>query len=180
MATMAADNLLTRADLDALPADGLRHELIDGAFVMTPAPGVRHQRICAALFAVLRTALRGTDLEVLFAPLDVVLGANVLQPDLVVAPRSAFTERDLPAAPVLVVEVRSPATAWLDEGRKRTLYQAAGIPSYWLADPVEPSITVLELHDGQYRTAAYAEGSQSIEVNQPVPITLTPADLASG
>ena len=30
--------MLTRDDLDALPDDGLRHELIDGTFVMTPRP----------------------------------------------------------------------------------------------------------------------------------------------
>ena len=37
MALMAG-RMLSRADLDALPDDGLRHELIDGSFVMTPAP----------------------------------------------------------------------------------------------------------------------------------------------
>jgi hypothetical protein len=41
MAAMASKTL-TRADLDALPDDGLRHELIDGSFVMTPAPGMAH------------------------------------------------------------------------------------------------------------------------------------------
>jgi hypothetical protein len=37
---MLVDNLLTREELDALPDDGLRHELIDGAFVMTRRPGL--------------------------------------------------------------------------------------------------------------------------------------------
>ena len=41
MASMVASNILTRADLDALPDDNLRHELIDGQFVMTPGTGVR-------------------------------------------------------------------------------------------------------------------------------------------
>jgi hypothetical protein len=34
---LVASRMLTRDDLDALPDDGLRHELIDGSFVMTPA-----------------------------------------------------------------------------------------------------------------------------------------------
>lgn len=38
MALMAG-RILTRDDLDAQPDRGLRHELIDGSFVMTPAPG---------------------------------------------------------------------------------------------------------------------------------------------
>jgi hypothetical protein len=45
MSVMAAREL-TRADLDALPDDGLRHELIDGAFVITRLLGyvTRHSR----------------------------------------------------------------------------------------------------------------------------------------
>ena len=33
MSVMPVDNMLTRTDLDALPDDGLRHELIDGHYV---------------------------------------------------------------------------------------------------------------------------------------------------
>ena len=61
MAVMPVDNMLTREDLDALPDDGLRHELIDGTFVMTPAPGVGHQSMSAELTAVLRRPVRGPD-----------------------------------------------------------------------------------------------------------------------
>jgi hypothetical protein len=33
---------LTPADRDAMPENGLRHELLDGAIVMTPSPGFHH------------------------------------------------------------------------------------------------------------------------------------------
>jgi Uma2 family endonuclease len=180
MSVMATGNLLTRADLDALQDDGLRHELIDGAFVMTPAPGLRHQAMSAALYRTLWSASTDTDLKVLYAPFDVVLGPNVVEPDLIVAPGTAFTERDLPIAPPLVVEVRSPTTGWLDEGRKRTLYEEYGVPSYWLVDPQTPSVTILELIDGSYREVARAHGDQAIEVSAPLPVTLNPANLAKG
>lgn len=180
MAVMATGNLLTRADLDALPDDGLRHELIDGAFVMTPAPGVPHQRFAFALARALHAAAENTDLEVLLAPLDVVLGPHVVEPDIVVAPRTAFTQRDLPSAPLLAVEVRSSSTGWLDEGRKRTLYEEYGVASYWLVDPDAPSITILELTDGRYAQVATAHGDQTIEVSTPFPLKLNPAGLAHG
>jgi len=178
MAIMPINNLLTRADLDALPDDGLRHELIDGAFVMTPAPEVRHQGMSAALIELLRKAVRGTDLKALYAPVDVVLGANVVQPDLLIAHRNDFTDRALPVAPLLVVEIRSPSTAWLDEGRKRTLYEEAGVASYWLLDPEAPSLRILELVDGHYVEVAHATGDESIDVTAPVPVTLHPPQLA--
>jgi len=180
MAVMATGNMLTRADLDALPDDGLRHELIDGAFVMTPAPGFHHQALVGTLYTALRSASAGTDLTVLLAPFDVVLGPHVVEPDLIVAPRAAFTERDLPTAPVLAVEVRSPATGWLDDGRKRALYEEHGVASYWLVDPLTPSITILELTDGHYVDVAAAHGDQTIEVTAPFPISLNPTDLTRG
>lgn len=180
MAVMATGKLLTRADLDALPDDGLRHELIDGSFVMTPAPGVPHQRIVFALARTLHAAAQSTGLDILMAPLDVVLGPHVVQPDIVVAARAAFTERDLPIAPMLAVEVLSSATGWLDKGRKRTLYEQFGVESYWLVDPATPSITVLELADGEYAQVACANGDQTIEVSVPFPVALNPMDLARG
>lgn len=180
MSLMATGNLLTRADLDALPDDGLRHELIDGTLVMSPAPGPPHQRMARRLVVALDRALAASELEVLMAPLDVVLGPNVVEPDIIVAPRADFTDRDLPVPPLLAVEVRSPSTGWLDQGRKRTLYEEYGVTSYWLADPSVPSITILELREGRYVEVATAIGDETISVEDPVHMSLNPAVLARG
>jgi Uma2 family endonuclease len=179
MAVMAG-RMLTRVDLDALPDEGLRHELIDGAFVMTPAPGMAHQDFAFALARMLHMATAGTDLKVMMAPYDVVIGSNVVEPDILVAPRAAFTERDLPTAPLLVVEARSPSTAWLDEGRKRSLYEESGVAHYWLADPAEPSITVLELVQGRYEQTACPRGEEALTLDKPFPIDVVPARLVLG
>ncbi len=179
MALMAS-RMLTRADLDALPDDGLRHELIDGSFVMTPAPGMAHQDFTFALARALHAAAEGTNLKVMMAPYDVVIGPQVVEPDIVIAPRAAFTERDLQTAPLLVVEVRSPSTAWLDEGRKRTLYEEAGVAHYWLADPAEPSIMLLELVDGRYEQTRFARGDEVLSIRRPLAIDVIPTSLAQG
>jgi Uma2 family endonuclease len=171
---------LTRDDLDALPDDGLRHELIDGAFVMTRAPGRAHQRIVGALFVALRSASEGTSLEAVLAPFDVALGSSVVQPDIIVAPRESGDARDLRTPPMLVVEVRSASTGWLDEGRKRTLYEEHGVAAYWLVDPIEPSIVALELQDGRFVEVATAHGDHSVQLTSPFPITVNPAVLARG
>ena len=132
----------------------------------------------AELCLVLRAACEGADLKVLFAPVDVILGSSVVEPDLLVAPACAFTERDLPGAPLLVVEARSPSTAWLDQGRKRALYEEHGVAHYWLADPSEPSLTVLDLVDGRYVETGHVIGDESIAISAPFAVTLNPATLA--
>lgn len=177
MAVMVTARLLTRADLDALPDDGLRHELIDGQFVMSPAPGTDHQVIADSFVEILRPLVRGTDLRVLSAPYDVALGPHVVEPDVLIARRADFTAKDLPAPPLLVIEVLSPSTRHLDRGRKRELYAEAGVAHYWIVDPDAPSITVHELHDGTYTQTAHATGDEPLTVTHPIAITLTPAEL---
>ncbi len=181
MSVMVADALLTRADLDALPDDGRRHELLDGAIVVTPSPGFGHQDVLGALFVQLRQVIGGSDLVVFTGPFDVVLAEHtVVVPDILAARREQFTAKDLPGAPLLVVEVRSRSTATVDAVIKRDLYEKAGVASYWLVDPAGPSITVLELADGRYQEVARAQGDESIEVTAPVPMRLTPADWLRG
>src|SRR5690625_3097826 len=94
---------LTRADLENLPEDGHRYELIDGTLIVSPSPIPRHQRAVGRLFLLLHEACP-QDQEVFVAPLDVVLSNDsVIIPDLLVAPKSQFTDRDLPGAPTLAV-----------------------------------------------------------------------------
>ena len=172
--SIMASHTLTRDDLDALPDDGLRHELIDGQFIMTPSPGWPHQSVSSTLGRVLGNALVGTGMEVLHAPFDLVLGANVVEPDLIVAHRTSFSTLGHETLPLLVVEILSPSTAHIDRGRKRDLYEEFGVHSYWIADPAAPSVTILELDSGRYEIVADAVGDEPIDVTTPVALTFTP------
>lgn len=168
---------LTRRDLDVMPDDGHRYELLDGVLVVSPAPRFRHQDAVGALFKALDAAANGR-LKVLFAPFDVLLSEDtVIQPDLLVAPREAFTERDLPGPPLLAVEVLSPSTRGIDLLLKKERLQRAGCPHYWVVDPDEPSITAWTLVDGAYVEVARASGDVTFEVTDPLAVRLTPASL---
>jgi Uma2 family endonuclease len=170
----------TRADLDALPDDGRRHELIDGAFFVTPSPGLLHQDVVARLWRLLEPLAARDGFHVVIAPFDVALAEHtVVVPDLVVARRSSFTDRDLSTAPVLVVEVRSPSTARVDQLVKREVYERAGVASYWLVDPLTPAVTVLELAAGTYAERGRVTGDQTLEVTQPFPAALKPSSWLS-
>ena len=57
------------------------------------------------------------------------------------------------------------------------MYEEAGVPSYWLVDPAEPSLTVLELEGATYREVATVRGDEPFEATRPFPVSVVPADL---
>jgi hypothetical protein len=61
---------LTVDDLDALPDDGHRYELVDGALIVTPAPSKDHQRALRGLVTALLPVVPA-GFELLWAPTDV-------------------------------------------------------------------------------------------------------------
>ena len=136
-----AGSSLTYQDLEDLPDDGRRYELIDGSLVVTPAPGTTHQLVVGAVYRLLWSARRAGTV-VLTAPVDFVPQPTTsLQPDVVVTEEGEIGEARLTRPPLLVVEVLSPSSRRHDLGSKRLAYAAAGVPSYWLVDP-EPPVTL--------------------------------------
>lgn len=131
---------LTYEDYCAIPADGLRHEIIDGAHYMSPSPNLLHQgtslNLTVALHAHLRTTKRG---RVLVAPFDNLLGKHdVVVPDLLVVlvgGRGTIKKNGCHGPPDLVVEILSPSNPSHDTVRKRRLYERAGVREYWILDP---------------------------------------------
>jgi Uma2 family endonuclease len=177
VSTLPQSRPLTRDDLETMPDDGHRYELLDGILIVSPAPRPRHQEAVASLLVVLRQAAP-RDLLVLTAPLDVALtNDTVLQPDVLVARRSDFSERDLPTTPLLAIEVLSPHTRRFDLLLKRDRLQTAGCPSYWVVDVDEPSIIAWQLVDGVYVEVGRAAGSQRIQLSQPFEVAFSPAEL---
>lgn len=133
------ESITTIEELLALPEDGLRHELLDGVHVVTPAPALPHQTVLGEVGFCLRKALEGNDqLAVLHSPADIVLGPKTLvQPDLFVVrkkPGQLLRKWSEVGVPVLAVEVLSPSTAARDRGKKRRIYQEAGVGEYWIVD----------------------------------------------
>lgn len=176
--TMPLHGEWTVDDLDALPDDGFRYELVDGVLLVSPSPLFPHQVGQYNLVIALAGAAP-PNLRVLGAPLDIRFGpTRQLQPDVVVLPRGPLTPK-VQDLPLLVVEVLSRSTRATDLTLKRHVFEQAGVSSYWLLDPDEPSLTVLELQGGSYVEVARAEGEQPLTVQRPFPVTLVPAALVS-
>ena len=134
-----ASAVSTIEELLALPDDGMRHELLDGVHVVTPAPRLSHQAVLGELSYMLRRGLEGsTDFMLLASPADIVLGPKTLvQPDLFVIHKPAdvrLAQWSDVGVPVLAIEFLSPSTAARDRGAKRRIYQRAGVAEYWIVD----------------------------------------------
>lgn len=167
----------TREDLDRMPDDGNRYELLEGEIVMTPSPSFDHQRAAGELFFVLRSACPA-GLVVLPAPFDVELEvASVVEPDLLVVERDRPEQRGLTGAPLLVVEILSPSTRGRDQVRKKALYERSGVPSFWVVDPEVPSLTAWELREGRYEVAALVTGDEEWAATSPYDVRLVPSQL---
>ena len=168
---------MTLDELDALPDDGRRHELIDGTLLVTPAPSLDHQGVLGRLFLAVHAAAT-PDLRVIFAPADVRVGVDTnLQPDLLVTEGVHATGKNLHVPPLLAVEVLSPSTKHIDRGLKKVVYESLGTSSYWIVDPVPPSITAWVLVDGRYVEAGHAQGDQALVLERPFPVRIVPQEL---
>ncbi len=167
---------LTVDDLADLPDDGHRYELIDGTLLVTPALGTAHQLAVGRLHLALGNGLADR-LVAMLAPYDYVIApGTVLEPDLLVVRAEQLAGERLTTTPLLVVEVLSPSTRRTDLGSKRLAYQEAGVPAYWILDPVTTALTVHRLDgSGAYQTTIISP--PAVWVDPELGVTIDPAQL---
>lgn len=130
---------------EKLPADGRRHELLDGRLIVTPSAQPPHQLVVFRLTTVLGHYLEKHRLGTVWPSGDVYFGhRTVFEPDVVAAlgpaTRKLTRWRDLPD-PALAVEVLSPRSARYDRGPKRERYLRRAA-EYWIVDPKARRIEV--------------------------------------
>jgi Uma2 family endonuclease len=138
---MSTTTRWTSADLEKMPDDGNRYEIIDGELYMSKQPHFYHQEVCGELHGQLwdwnRTANLGRVLEaqgLIFAEDDDVA------PDLIWISNERLenalrSDGKFHDAPELVIEVLSPGR--VNERRDRVaklkLYSRRGVSEYWIA-----------------------------------------------
>lgn len=137
----------TREDLARLPDDGNKYEVVRGELFVTPAPGLPHQEVIAALHESLMPYVRSNRLgRIHEARSVIVFEGSEVEPDLFVLPTVSPipTKWEDAPIPLLVVEVLSPTTHRRDRGAKRRLYLDAGVAEYWIVDAERRSIQVVK------------------------------------
>ncbi|MEV7167408.1 Uma2 family endonuclease [Streptomyces microflavus] len=173
----------TLSEVLARPEDpAQRVELVGGQLMMSPAPGLAHQRASHRLHNLLELAATEAraDVEV-FEAINVIVPDGLLIPDLVLVDAAA-AERATVAVPahdvLLVVEIASPSTRATDRKLKPSLYAAAGIRHYWRIE-LDPASRLLagDLHAGTYAETEHLAGATA-RIEAPFPLTFDPATLA--
>jgi Uma2 family endonuclease len=168
---LRSDRPFTYLDLEGLEDDANVYEISYGALIVTPWANARHQAIETALAAFLHARKPGS--------MTVLVETQWMsQPDLVKQPDVQVVEKDLVAGsrivgtPGLVVEIHSSSTRVIDLTEKRHVYAEAGIPAYWMVDPVALTLTVLELREGVYVELGVVGADDTFDVTIPFPMTL--------
>ncbi|MFN6558403.1 MAG: Uma2 family endonuclease [Nostoc sp. ChiSLP01] len=154
-----------------------RYELVDGSLIELPPESEPNTSLANYLFLLLVNAgmpfrrVQPHACELQVPVLEAGDPAN-RYPDLVLLreehleltrKRLTITFDVLP--PHLVVEVVSPGEINRDRDyvRKRKQYAARGIVEYWLIDPQELAIAILQLSEGSYREVGRFTGNTQIE-----------------
>ncbi|MFH8642288.1 Uma2 family endonuclease [Streptomyces goshikiensis] len=175
----------TLDDVLALPEDRTqRVELVGGQLMMSPAPGLPHQRASHRLHNLLERAAEAAgvadEVEV-FEGINVVIPDGLLIPDLAIISVEASEESGVAVSArhvLAVVEIASPSTRVTDRKLKPALYAAAGIAHYWRIE-LEPAPRLLI---GRLRSGAYADEPPLLagavaRIDEPFPIAFDPASL---
>ena len=132
----------TSKDLEGMPDDGKRYEIIDGELYVSKQPGYHHQFTCSQAITRLTNWSNETG-----AGVTLVAPGVIFAPDDDVAPDIVWLSRErlaaalgptghLHLAPELVVEVLSPGRAneRRDREAKLGLYGRRGVVEYWICD----------------------------------------------
>lgn len=132
----------TTSDLELLPENGDRYEIIDGELYMTRAPHWKHQTVIARITNVLVSWSNQTKLGTTIINPGIIFGDNDnVIPDLIwisnkrlessVDESGHFTN-----APELIIEVLSQKTNDIkrDKETKLKLYSNRGVREYWIVN----------------------------------------------
>jgi Uma2 family endonuclease len=142
-----------------------QYELENGELIVMPPESELNRRIATFLFAYFLQ--QGIPPYRLTMKTEIVFNgsrATTRLPDLMILSEELATALegtkrstiliDMPP-PLLVVEVVSPRQENRDYRYKRSEYAARGILEYWIVDPIQQKVTLLEWVEGLYEERVY-------------------------
>ena len=161
--------LMTVDDLEAMPEDGNRYEVIEGELFVSCAAGLPHQRALGNVFHTCRKYLDTNPIgEIIATPGLVFDQYSGVIPDIVFFTHERGAEiianERLVAAPELVIEILSPGRENLSRDRiaKRQLYAKHNVKEYWIVDSENRAVEVYRLQNAMLALVVILQGDQEI------------------
>lgn len=161
--------LMTVEDLDAMPEDGNRYEVIEGELFVSRAPGLTHQRVFGNVFSGFRNYLASNPIgEIIATPGLVFEKYSGVIPDLAFFTHERGAEiianERLGAAPELVIEILSPGRENFARDRvaKRQLYGKYGVKEYWIVDSENRAVEVYRLNGAMLDLVVILRGDDEL------------------
>ena len=151
-------------DIEQL-SEGVYAELLNGKLYMQAAPNRLHQCLVTNLLYMIKSYIRENHgkCHVYPAPFAVRLFGDdscIVQPDLsIICRKELLTEKGCSGAPDWVIEIASASNSGYDYITKMMMYQKAGVREYWIVDPGEEKITVLNF-ENPAKTGEYHFGDK--------------------
>jgi Uma2 family endonuclease len=146
---------LTIADLESMPDDGNRYELIDGEIFVSSAPSFFHQSVLMNIAAAFLDYQHANPIGKILPGVGVIFDDyNGVIPDLVFLTherrRKIVGAGKLRAAPEIAIEILSPGVSneRRDRHIKRDLYSARGVSEYWIVDSEDRAVETYRRGDG--------------------------------
>ena len=160
----------TSADLEVMPEDEKRYEIIDGELYVSKQPHWHHQATCGKIFALLDAWSLTTGLgEASLAPGVIFADDDDVAPDVVwvSADRlAAALDEDgkLHGVPELAVEVLSPGAfnERRDREAKLKLYSRRGVAEYWIVNWRDRTVDVYKRESGLLVLGARLSGEDAL------------------
>ena len=139
--------ILTIADLESMPEDGNRYEVIEGELFVSRVPSLTHQDVVVnLLFAIKEYLLKNPIGKVWPGPGVIFSNFSGVIPDVVYISNERRSEIATGArvSPDLIIEILSPGTEneRRDRHAKRQLYRKYGVKEYWIVDPERSVIAI--------------------------------------
>ena len=159
--------------------DDFSYELVEGKLELMNPPTLLHLLISKFLEEIFGQQIKADNLSlVCLQGAGIRTGVNKSRiPDLAIFPLSILQSQLERSAvfetpPQLVVEIVSPESRKRDYRYKRSEYAALGIPEYWIIDPQNQIITILQWDEGLYEERVF-QGKEMIISQQFPKLTLT-------
>lgn len=161
--------LMTVEDLDAMPEDGNRYEVIEGELFVSRAPGLPHQLVTANIVHQVMVFLDNNPIgRVLPTPGLILSQFSGVIPDLVfyshARGKEIIANDRLNAAPEIVIEILSPGRENMARDRiaKRQLYAKHGVGEYWIVDSENRAVEVYRLTNQSLELAVVLSNNDEI------------------